>query len=134
MMKKFINILNNLPEWAFLCIYLLSILCYTSLIGLQGLDIKDEGWISTGFAQIYNDASTISGMFTFYNTLLVGGLFHLLFPSLGLIALRFASALCITAIAFVVYILLKNNINRWYIFLGVFICILKSFTTTTPLP
>lgn len=125
MMKRLYTILTTLPEWAFLCIYLLSIFCYTSFIGLQGLDMTDEGWISTGFQQIYNDASTISGMFTLYDTLLVGGLFHLLFSSLGIIAFRLASALCLTTIAYIVYLLLKEIINRWYIFLGVAICIIN---------
>ncbi len=125
MMKRLYTILNNLPNWAFLCIYLLSILCYTSLIGLQGLNMTDEGWISTGFQQIYNDASTISGMFTLYDTLLVGGLFHILLPSLGMIAFRIASALCLTGIAYVVYLLSKEVINQWYVFLGVGICIIN---------
>ena len=125
MMKRLYTILTTLPEWAFLCIYLLSIFCYTSFIGLQGLDMTDEGWISTGFQQIYNDASTISGMFTLYDTLLVGGLFHLLFPSLGMIAFRIASALCLTVVAYIVYLLLKDVINRWYIFLGVALCIIN---------
>ncbi len=122
-MKKLYNILNTLPEWAFLAIYVFSVLLYCILIGLQGFDMTDEGWASTGFSQIYNDASTISGIFTIYNTLLVGGLFHLLLPSLGIIAFRIASALCLTAIAYIVYLLLKEIINRWYIFLGVAICI-----------
>lgn len=124
-MKKLYNILKILPEWAFLAIYLSSILLYCILIGLQGFDMTDEGWASTGFSQIYNDASTISGIFTIYNTLLVGGLFHLLLPSLGIIAFRIASALCLTAIAYIVYGLLKDVINRWYIFLGVGICIVN---------
>lgn len=125
-MKKLYNILNTLPEWAFLAIYLSSILLYSIFIGLQGLDMTDEGWASTGFQQIYNDASTISGLFTIYDTLLVGGLFHLLFPSLGMIAFRIASALCLTVVAYIVYLLLKDVINRWYIFLGVALCVVNT--------
>lgn len=110
-----------MPEWAFLMLFLGSLFIYKSLIGLQGFDMLDEGWVLSAYQQIFNDPSTCEYQFLYYNALVVGGIWNMLLGSLGIYGFRILSALCSVAIAGVVYLLLRKDINRWCIFLGIWI-------------
>ena len=111
--------IKNMPEWAFLILYLGTLFCYQALIGLQGFDMHDEGWVLSAYQQIFNDPSTCEYQFLYYNALPIGGLWNILFGSWGIYGFRILSALCSVAIACVVYLLLRKEINRWCIFLGI---------------
>ena len=120
-MRKFIKILDILPTWAFLMIYLGVLFAYKAIVGLQGVDMNDEGWMLSGYQQIFNDPAACEYQFLYYNTLLVGGLWDLLFGSWGIYGFRICEAICATATAFFVYLLLHKDINRWCILIGVFL-------------
>ncbi len=110
-----------MPEWAFLILFLGSLFIYKTLIGLQGFDMLDEGWVLSAYQQIFNDPSTCEYQFLYYNALVVGGIWNMLLGSLGIYGFRILSALCSVAIAGVVYLLLRKDLNRWCIFGGIWI-------------
>lgn len=118
-MNKIINILRSLPEWAFLLIYLGTLFCYKTLVGIQGFDMCDEGWVLSAYQQIFNDPTACEYQFLYYNTLLVGGMWNQIFGSLGYFGFRLLGAICSTAIAYLVYLILQKDINRWCIFVGI---------------
>lgn len=99
-MKKLINVLETLPEWVFLLIYLGTLFCYKTIVSIQGFDMCDEGWVLSAYQQIFNDPTACEYQFLYYNTLLVGGLWNLVFGSLGYFGFRLLGALFSTAIAY----------------------------------
>ena len=118
-MNKIINILRSLPEWAFLLIYLGTLFCYKTIVGIQGFDMCDEGWVLSAYQQIFNDPTACEYQFLYYNTLLVGGMWNQIFGSLGYFGFRLLGAICSTAIAYLVYLILRKDINHWCIFVGI---------------
>lgn len=118
-MKKLINVLETLPEWVFLLIYLGTLFCYKTIVSIQGFDMCDEGWVLSAYQQIFNDPTACEYQFLYYNTLLVGGLWNLVFGSLGYFGFRLLGALFSTAIAYLVYLMLRKEVNRWCIFVGI---------------
>lgn len=121
MKEKIIAYFRCMPEWMFISIYLGSLFLYKLIIGLQGFDMCDEGFVLSAYQQIFNDPSSCSYQFMYYNALPVGGLWNMLFGALGIYGFRILSALCSIAIACIVYSLLRKDINRWCIFLGIWI-------------
>lgn len=124
-MKRFLSFFTALPQWAFLCLFLGSIFLYHAIIGLQGFDMCDEGWVLTAYQQIFEHPLSAEYQFLYYNGALVGGVWNILFGFLGTYGFRLLSGLCITIIAFVVYKMLYPTINRWCIFLGVFLVVVN---------
>lgn len=118
-MNKIINFFRTLPEWAFLLIYLGTLFCYKTIVGIQGFDMCDEGWVLSAYQQIFNDPTACEYQFLYYNTLLVGGIWNQIFGSLGYFGFRLLGAICSTAIAYLVYLILRKDINRWCIFVGI---------------
>lgn len=116
-----LKLFKNMPEWAFLILFLGSLFVYKAIIGLQGFDMCDEGWLLSAYQQIFNDPTTCSYHFLYYNALPIGGLWNMLFGSLGIYGFRILAALSSVAIAYVVYLLLRKDVNRWSIFAGIWV-------------
>ena len=105
--------------WLTLCF------CVYVLLGIQGLDMTDEGWVLTGYQQFFKAPESISYLFLYYNALLVGGVWEVLFGDFGIIAFRVLAALCVTATAAVAYRLLRRRMSVTVFALGliaVFFC------------
>lgn len=126
MKKTIINFFENLPEWAFLCIYLGFILIHDLVLGLQGIGMEDEGWCLTAYQQIFSHPQSVSYNFLYYNGILVGGLWNLLLGQYGIISFRILAALFDIACALMVYLTLRKFIWRWSIAIGYTIIIVMS--------
>lgn len=124
-MNRLSKTINILPNWLLLIIYLGSVFCYSMLIGIQGFDMCDEGWVLSGYQQIFRCPSSNAYLLLYYNTQLIGGCWNLIFGSFGIIGFRLLAALTRTIIAFLIYRLLKNYISYWAIFLGVALVIIN---------
>lgn len=118
-MNRIINYTKNLPEWAFLCLYFGSIFVYSAIVGLQGFDMCDEGWVLSAYQQIFKHPESCQYQFLYYNTILVGGVWNLLFGNLGYFGFRLFAAICKVLVALVVYLTLRKHVNRWAIFAGI---------------
>ena len=110
------HFLTALPEWKYWLVLLGSVFFFHVLIGFQGLEMTDEGWNLTGYQQIFAHPDSVESLFGVYNTLLVGGLWHMFFGSFGMIGFRILAAIVLTGIAAVVYAICKNKVNRWIVY------------------
>lgn len=108
----------------FIAISLVFIFCYNVLVGFQGFDMCDEGWVTTGYQQIFSDPLSVKYLFLYYNTQLMGGFANALCGGLGIFGFRVMTAITITLIALVTIKLLDGFINRWAILLGIFLSML----------
>ena len=93
--------IKNMSEWVFLILFLGTLFCYQAIIGIQGFDMHDEGWVLSAYQQIFNDPSTCEYQFLYYNALPIGGLWNMLFGLWGIYGFRILSALCSVATAYV---------------------------------
>lgn len=116
---------NKISERKFLAFYLsLTALLYI-VTGLQGYDMCDEGWVLTGFQQIFNDPASVQYLFLYYLSDCVGGVWNAVFGDYGIVAFRVLGALFMTATTFVVYKLLRPYTGRWSLAVGsfwIFLC------------
>ena len=108
--------IETMPEWLYRLLLLGSVFLYHVLIGFQGLEMTDEGWLLTGYQQIFSHPESVESMFYTYDTLLLGGLWNMLFGGMGIIGFRILAALVLTGIAAVVYGICRKSINRWIVF------------------
>lgn len=115
-MKTAQHFFTTLSERAYWGLLLGTVFFYHVLIGFQGLEMTDEGWLLTGYQQIFSHPESVESMFYTYNTLLLGGLWNLIFGWMGIIGFRILAALVLTSIAAVVYGICRNRINRWIVF------------------
>lgn len=108
----------------FTAISLVFIFCYNLIVGFQGFDMCDEGWVTTGYQQIFSDPMSVKYLFLYYNTQLMGGLANVLCGGIGILGFRTMTALTITLIAFFTFKLLDGMVNKWAILLGMFLSML----------
>lgn len=103
--------------------YIFSIFAYFLLVGSQGLDMCDEGWVMTGYQQLFNDADSVTYQLLYYTTLLVGAVWNKLFGWLGYYGFRVLSAIVQTATCAVIYKTLEPFVSKASIFIGTALCI-----------
>ena len=105
--------------------FLLIFVCLVYVVlGLQGLDMTDEGWVLSGYQQIYEAPESVSYLFLYYNAIAVGGIWQLLLGHWGILGFRILSALCITATVALVYQLLRKEVSYTALFIGIIVVIL----------
>lgn len=92
--------------------------CFEAIVGLQGFCMADEGWSLTGYQQIFNEPSSVQYMFLFYNKLVIGGLWELLFGGMGIYGFRLLNVLFMLATWMIIYRLLRNVIHPYAIMIG----------------
>ena len=92
--------------------------CFEAVVGLQGFCMADEGWSLTGYQQIFNDPSSVQYMFLFYNKLVVGGLWELLFGGMGIYGYRLLNVLFMLATWAIIYKMLRPYIYPYAIVVG----------------
>ena len=117
----------TLSDRAFATLLITFTMLYHAIVGAQGFDMFDEGWSLTGFQQIFNDPESVEYLFLYYLTNLVGGMWNSLFGWGGIYAFRLLTGLVLTLTALVVWRLLCPYLNRWLIFLGLFLSYLCSY-------
>jgi len=118
------SFLNKLSEKQYVAILLCPVLCFEALLGLQGFNVTDEGWVLSGYQQIFNDPSSVESMFVYYNTLLLGGLWNIVLGHYGIFAFRLLNALIVVSMCGVLYVGLRNSLSRFGLFIGVWLCVL----------
>lgn len=107
----------NMQERLFVFLFLLSVFLLNEVLGVSGIDMTDEGFLLSAYQQMFNDPQS-TGMMSCYNTLLLGGLWNVLFGKLGIIGFRMFAALLMTIISAFVYYLCREVVGRWWIFIG----------------
>ena len=113
--------IRHINDKGFIFIYLGVVFFYTLLLGLQGLDMTDEGFCLSGYQLLFEYPSAVEPLFLCYNSVLVGAIWNYFFGFLGIWGFRLLASLCTVLIAIVVYDILIKAVNRWMIFWGVMI-------------
>ena len=60
---------DRMPERTFIIISMTAIALFHIILGVQGFDMCDEGWVLSGFQQIFNDPKSIQYLFLYYLSL-----------------------------------------------------------------
>lgn len=118
-----LEFINNWSERKFLLITLSSIFVVFSLLGLQGFDMCDEGWVLTGYQQIFNDPVSVEYLMMYYLAQIIGGCWNLIFGVFGIYSFRILSAIVLTSVVLIVYLFLRR-VNRSVFLIGVLVTIL----------
>lgn len=88
----------------------------------QGLDFADEGMHATFYRWIFDDPHSVQYCFMYWFSGIIGGGWVKLFPSFGLLGIRFAGVLTTTFTIIIVFNLLKKYLNpvplKWGLFLA----------------
>lgn len=111
---------NKIPERKFLLFYLSATFLLYLIIGMQGFDMCDEGWVLTGFQQIFNDPKSVQYLFLYYLSTFVGGVWNCLFGEGGILAFRVLAALSMTVSSYVIYKILRPYVPRSCMAAGTF--------------
>lgn len=80
----------------------------------------DEGWVLSGYQQIFNDPESVQYLFLYYLSEYIGGIWNTFFGCYGIYSFRLLAMLTIVAIAYLVYRLMKNLLPAWCIMAGMF--------------
>lgn len=99
---------------------------------LFGMDMEDEGWLLTAYQNIFSHPSSVSYNFLYYNGIVAGGIWELLFGHYGLAAFRVMHVLLEGIKAFIVYFMLRKYCNKYAIAIGfvVYEIIFRAYTFT----
>lgn len=125
--RTIINKLQALPDKIVLSIFILSVCAYMLVLGMQGLGMVDEGWEMTAYQQVFSHPQSVSYNFLYYNGVIEGGIWNLLFGNFGIFSFRVMNALVEVLRALMVWLILRKYINRFSIIVGYFILL---FCTT----
>lgn len=93
------------------------------LLCFQGFELCDEGWVLSAYQQFLKNPAGAQYQFLYYNALVIGSFWNLVFGSAGIAAFRVLDALFIVLTGLLVYRILKDLVNRWLILLGLLACI-----------
>ncbi len=91
-------------------VLLLLALLYHILLGLQGVDMLDEGFHASLYQQFFNDPVSVQYTFLYWLSGLFGALWLKLFPFAGWLGIRIFGALTCTTTLFLAYRLLKDKV------------------------
>jgi hypothetical protein len=95
------------------------------LLIFQGLDLSDEGFLSTFYSHIFNNPVSVSYNFMFWLTGIIGGAWAKVFSPLGLLGIRLGGAVVNTVTAIITFQLLKKYLNPVYLKIGLLLVILS---------
>ena len=79
---------DRMPERTFIIISMTAIALFHIILGVQGFDMCDEGWVLSGFQQIFNDPKSIQYLFLYYLSEYVGGVWDVLWGGCGIFGFR----------------------------------------------
>lgn len=121
-LKSIIQNISKADNFDFIVIS--SVFIYLLIIGLQGFDMCDEGWVLTTYQEIFKAPGSVEYMFLYYTSALIGGIWNLLFGWMGYWGFRLLSCITITATYYFIYLILKDYFNKKILLIAIFLCIL----------
>jgi hypothetical protein len=95
------------------------------LLIFQGLDLSDEGFLSTFYSHIFNNPVSVSYNFMFWLTGVIGGAWAKVFSPFGLLGIRLGGAVVNTVTAILTFQLLKKYLNPVYLKIGLLLVVLS---------
>lgn len=115
------NLDKKITNKQFLAIYLGLVLLWCLAFSFQGLNINEEGWQMSAYQQIFWNPSSVEYQFLYYLSIVIGGVWDLLFGWMGLYSSRILSIIVTCITAYISYLFFHKLIGRWYLLLGMFV-------------
>ncbi len=94
------------------------IVCIQFILAFQGFDVCDDGFVLTGYQQIFNAPESVEYNFVYWLSTIIGGLWYELFPGGGVFWFRILAIVVNTLTFMLSYQLLKRYTNPKYTLLG----------------
>ena len=107
-----------IKESAILLFLVVAIIAIALPRSLFGMDMEDEGWLLTAYQNIFSHPSSVSYNFLYYNGVVAGGIYNLMFCEYGIVAFRIMHVLLEVFKALLVYFLLRKYCNKYAIAVG----------------
>lgn len=104
-----------------LYIVILLVIFIQLVLGFQGFDVCDDGFVLTFYQQIFNNPSSVEYNFLYWLSGVVGGLWYELFPKGGILWFRVFTVLINTLCFITAYNIFKRFIPKRIVFLGLII-------------
>lgn len=128
--RRIIDKIDNNPKRSFGVVFA-GLIIYQILLIFQGFDVCDSGWYATFYQNIFSNPASVEYNFLYWFTGIVGGLFVKLFPESGLLGIRLLGVVNVSAIIFIVYMLLYKHINNRALYIGLIIVTISFVGTPT---
>lgn len=90
------------------------------ILGFQGFDVCDDGFVLTSFQQIFNNPESVEYNFVYYLSTIVGGIWHEMYPNGGILWFRFFTVLVNTLKFVIAFLILKEIIPKRIALAGCF--------------
>lgn len=114
--------LNKTTKYDF-GVVLFAIVIVQLILGVQGFDICDDGFVLSFYQQIYNAPSSVEYSFTYWLSGVVGGLWYELYPKGGVLWFKFFTVIINTLIFYVGYYVFKQCVPKRIALLGLVIAL-----------
>lgn len=88
---------------------------WSAILGLQGMDMSDEGWVLTAYQQVYHSPESIESLFLYYSSIAVGGLWNEAFGWMGTYGFRLLYSFVTALLVFNTYHILKDRVAKWVV-------------------
>lgn len=124
-MRQAIQKTKDMQERLFVILFLLSVFLLNAFLGVSGIDMTDEGFLLSAYQQMFSNPQSTGLISYYYNTLLLGGLWNMLFGKFGIIGFRVFAALLMTIISAFVYYMCRDVVGRWWILIGLVLVFLS---------
>ncbi len=82
------------------------------VLGIQGFDVCDDGFVLTSYQQIFNNPEAIEYNFVYYLSSVIGGIWYELFPKGGILWFRLLTVIVNTLKFTIAYQILKRIIPK----------------------
>jgi len=119
------SIINFNKESLFVFGYLLVVFLMLFSGIFLGLIPADEGWMLSSYQNLFSHPQSTSYTFLYYNTILIGGVWNLIFGGYGILSFRILFIICELLKALLVYLILRKHCNKWGILIGYMLLIYK---------
>lgn len=87
-------------------------------MSFSGLDKYDSGFVLTSYRYIFSDPACCEYNFLYYFSLIIGGIFHTIYPSGGIFYYKIVLTLFYLMYLSIAWVLLKNYISRFHLIIG----------------
>ena len=124
-MRQAIQKTKDMQGRLFVILLLLSVFLLNAILGVSGIDMTDEGFLLSAYQQMFSNPQSTGLISYYYNTLLLGGLWNMLFGKFGIIGFRVFAALLMTIISAFVYYMCRDVVGRWWILIGLVLVFLS---------
>lgn len=112
--------LNKTRKYDFYLVVLVIVLLQL-ILGVQGFDVCDDGFVLTFYQQIFNDPSSVEYNFVYWLSGVFGGVWYELYPRGGILWFKVFTVIINTLTFILAYNIFKQFVSKRIVLLGLLI-------------